>query len=58
MTIDIENMYLHTPLYRFEYMQIPVDLVHQEFIDAYNLQNKIHESFLYLEMRKSIYGLP
>ena len=50
MTIDIKNMYLHTPLDRFEYIPIPVHLVSQEFIDAYNLQNKIHKGFLYVEI--------
>ncbi len=49
-------MYLrlvHTPLDRFEYMRIPVDLVPQKFIDAYNLQNKIYKGFLYVEIRKA-----
>ena len=58
MTIDIKNMYLHTPLDRFEYMRIPVELVQQNIIDAYNLQNKIYKGFLYVEICKGIYGLP
>ena len=51
-------MYLHTPLDRYEYLRIPMDLVPQEFIDAYNLHNKIYIGFLYVEIRKGIYGLP
>ena len=58
MTIDIKNMYLQTPLDRYEYMCIPVDLVPQEFIDAYNLCNKIYKGFLYVKIHKGIYGLP
>ena len=58
MTIDIKNIYPHTPLDQFENMRIPVDLVPQEFIGAYNLQNKIYKCFLYVEICKGIYGLP
>ena len=58
MTTDIKNMYLNTPLDRSEYTCIPVDLVRQESIDTYNLQNKIYKGFLYVEIRKDIYGLP
>ncbi len=50
-------MYLETPMNRFEYMKIPVKLIPQEFIDAYNLHNKIYKGFLYVEIRKGIYGL-
>ena len=38
-------------------MRILVDLVPQEFIDAYNLHNKIHKGFLHVEICKGIYGL-
>ena len=32
--IDIENMYLATPLDRYEYMNMPVKLIPKEFMDA------------------------
>ena len=57
MTIDIKNMYLHTPLDRYEYKSIHVDFVIEEFIDACNLYNKFYKDFLYVETRKGIYGL-
>ena len=41
MCLDIENMYLATPLNRYEYMKMPVKLIPKEFMDAYNLHDKI-----------------
>eukprot|EP00804_Cyclotella_cryptica_P004413 CCRYP_006827-RA/>CCRYP_006827-RA protein AED:0.45 eAED:0.45 QI:0/0/0/1/0/0/2/0/106 len=34
---DIENMYLQTPMDRYEYMRIKADLLPDAFKDAYNL---------------------
>ena len=56
--IDIKNMYLQTLLKVYEYMQIPRKLVTQAFIDEYGLESKIHNEYLYCEIRKGIYGLP
>ena len=39
-------------------MQIPRKLVPQAFIDEYALESKIHNEYLYGEIRKGIYGLP
>jgi hypothetical protein len=55
---DIENMYLATPLDRFEYMRMPVALIPDEIIQYYNLQSKIKNGFVYMEIRKGMYGLP
>ena len=38
--IDIKNFYLGTPLNRYEYMHIPLDLFSEYTIQQYNLQNK------------------
>ena len=35
---DIKNMYLETPLDRFEYMRIPLKLFPDGIIQHYNLQ--------------------
>ena len=58
MCLDIENFYLGTPMERFEYMKIPLDVFPQSTIDQYNLHQHAHQSFVYLEVRKAIYGLP
>ena len=58
MTIDIKNFYLNTPLACLEYIKIPAKYIPDNIIEAYDLQDKIHEGFIYVEIRKSMYGLP
>jgi hypothetical protein len=43
---------------RYEYMQLPVHLIPAEFLQAYKLQDKTYKGYLYLEIRKGMYGLP
>ncbi|KAL7466426.1 hypothetical protein ACHAXS_006719, partial [Conticribra weissflogii] len=54
---DVKSFYLNTPIEHFEYMQIPNKLI-QTFIDKYNLQRKTIDGFVYMKIRKGIYGLP
>ena len=56
--IDINNFYLGTPLDRYEYMKIPLTLFPQHIINQYNLLPHVKGGYVYLEIRKSIYGLP
>ena len=39
--MDISNMYLNTPLDRFEYMQIPYSNFPPDIIEHYNLASKV-----------------
>ena len=39
-------------------MIIPIKLIPQEFIDLYQLQDKIKNGFLYCEIIRGMYGLP
>ena len=55
---DIKNIYLFTPMDTFEYMGIKLLLVHKEIIQQYQLADKIHNCFIYMEIRKDIYGFP
>lgn len=55
---DIKNMYLATPMDRFEYMRIPTDLIPEEFMLAYRLHNKVKNGHVYLQIEKGMYGLP
>ena len=41
MCIDIKNMYLSTPLDRYKYMKMPIDLIPDNIMDLYNLHNKV-----------------
>ena len=41
MTIDISNMYLNTPLKEYQYMRFNINMIPQEVIDHYKLQNRV-----------------
>ena len=58
MAIDITNMYLATPLDRFEYRHIPIKLTPKEFIEAYNLYPLVHRNHVYMQIERGMYGLP
>ena len=58
MTINISNMYLNTPLQEYQYMRFSINMVPQEVIDLYDLQNKVtSDRWVYCEIHKVIYGL-
>ncbi|KAL7523334.1 hypothetical protein ACHAXR_000131, partial [Thalassiosira sp. AJA248-18] len=53
-----KSFYLETPLDRFEYMKMNLDITPQEFRDAYNLDAKAKGGHVFMEIRKGMYGLP
>jgi hypothetical protein len=55
---NIKNMYLKTPLDRFEYMKMPLSLFPQDIIDHYGLNDKVSNGYVYMEICKGMYGLP
>ena len=55
---DIKNMYLKTPLGRFEYMKMPITLFPMDIIEHYNLLGKAIDGYVYMEICKGMYGLP
>jgi len=57
MTLDLKNFYLNTPLERYEYMRIPINIVPQPVIDHYNLTSLVQSGHVMVEIRKGIYGL-
>ena len=59
MSIDIKDFYLKTPMSRYEYMRLKILELPQDFIYEYKLQNKeTKDGYVYLEIRKGMYGLP
>ena len=58
MCLDIGNLYLSATLDRYEYMKMPLNLFPQWTIDQYDLTNKAVRGFVYLQMRKAVWGLP
>ena len=58
MGLDIKDFYLNTEMERYEYMRMPIDIIPQEIIDQYDLLPLVHNGYVYIEIRKGMYGLP
>ena len=63
MRVQILKTFISCPLDRFEYMRMRIDLIPQELIDLYNIGDKVkYDSkgvgYVYMEIRKGMYGLP
>ncbi len=54
---DIMNMYLETPLDWYEYMKMPIALLPANIIEHYNHCKKAIDRYVYMEIRKGMYGL-
>jgi hypothetical protein len=57
MMMDIKNYYLGTPLPQFEYMNMLLSRFPQEIIQKYNLNALAINGWVYIEIRKGMYGL-
>jgi hypothetical protein len=57
MMMDIKNYYLDTPLPRFEYMKMLLSCFPEEIIQKYNLNALAVDGWVYIEIRKGMYGL-
>jgi hypothetical protein len=57
MMMDIKNYYIGTPLTRFEYMKMLLSRFPEEIIQKYNLNALAVEGWVYIEIRKGMYGL-
>jgi hypothetical protein len=57
MMMDIKNYYLGTPLPRFEYMKMLLPCFPEEIIQKYNLNDLAVDGWVYIEIRKGMYGL-
>jgi hypothetical protein len=57
MMMDIKNYYLGTPLPRLEYMRMLLSCFPEEIIQKYNLNALAIDGWVYIEIRKGMYGL-
>jgi hypothetical protein len=55
--MDIKNYYLGTPLPRFEYMKMLLSCFPEEIVQQYNLNALAVDVWVYIEIRKGMYGL-
>ncbi len=58
MCLDIKNFYLTALLYRFEYLKMPLVLFLEWIKVQYDLDKYALNGFVYLEMRRAVWGLP
>ena len=58
MGIDIKSFSITATLDRYEYMKMPLDIFPQHTQVQYDLDRKAKNGFVYLEIRRAIYGLP
>eukprot|EP00956_Cyclotella_meneghiniana_P005705 scaffold7330_cov24-Cyclotella_meneghiniana.AAC.1 len=58
VTADLKLFYLTAPMDRYEYMRMPIKIIPQHIIDQYNLNDKVKNGYVYMEIRRAMYGLP
>ena len=58
MCIDLKDFYLNTDMERYEYMRIPVSVIPPAIMELYNLHLLVENGYVYVEIRKGMYGLP
>ena len=59
MTIDIKDFYLMTPMKRYKYFRMKIDLFPQDIIEEFNLMDKVdHDRNVFCEVCRGMYGLP
>ena len=56
--MDLKDFYLNHVLKRWEYVRIAVSMIPAEIMDLYDLHDKVHNGYVYAEVRKTMYGLP
>jgi hypothetical protein len=57
MMMDIKNYYLGTPLPTYEHMRLPISILPLNIIETYDLTLLSVNGWVYLEIRKGMYGL-
>ena len=58
MGLDLKDFYLATPMEEYEYTRIKGEYIPKETMDKYHLWGLVDNGYLYIEIRKGMYGLP
>lgn len=56
-SMDLKDMFLHTPMKDPEYMKISIKYFFEDIQQNYNLYNIVQNDFIYIKIRKGMYGL-
>jgi hypothetical protein len=57
LMMDIKNYYLGTIFPKYEYMRLPISILPEKIIEKYPLTCLAVDGWVYLEIRKGMYGL-
>jgi hypothetical protein len=59
ITLNLKDFYLMTPMERYEYFHMKLELFSQDIINKYDLENKVDPNKnVHCEVRGGMYGLP
>ena len=59
MTLDIIHFYLKAQMKRYEYLHLKLSTLPDNVIEEYKLHEKVtHDGYIYVKVRKGMYGLP
>ena len=59
MSIDIKDFYLCTPMKRYKYFRMKIELFPEDIIQEYDLRNKVDSTGnVHCEVQQGMYGLP
>ena len=59
MTINIKDFYLNTPMPRYEYMQLKLNDLPDDFVAQNGLAAKVNaDGYVYVQIRRGMYRLP
>ena len=61
MALDVSNFYLNTPMKRYEYVKLRLSDIPDKVVRKYKLHETgkvASDGFVYVEVRKGMYGLP
>ena len=57
-TANLKLFYLTTPMDCYEYMRMPIKIIPEHIIKQYNLQDKVKNGYVCMEIQWAMYGLP
>ena len=57
-TANLKDFFLGTLMSRFEYLHVPKRMLQDNMIAQYMLEPLFHHGFVYVEIRRGMYGLP
>jgi hypothetical protein len=58
MCLNIVDFYLTATLHQYKYIKMPISLFLLWITTQYNLEKKVVGGYIYLQMRKAVWGLP